>query len=59
MDKIDSQVAHDLTNEKSPKILLDLPELGKDWKVQCVLFGINGFTQSAKNEMRDAGGLLT
>lgn len=56
MDKIDRQIARDLIQEKAPKILLDLPEMGKGWMVQCVLFGRKGFTDAAKKEMRDAGG---
>ncbi len=56
LDKIDRQVAHNLIGEKTRKMLLELPDMGQGWKVHHALFGRMGFTDSAKSEMRRAGG---
>ena len=56
-DKIDRQVARDLIEEKTRKMLLDLPDMGEGWRVHYALFGRQGFTDSAKTEMRRVGGL--
>ena len=57
MDKIDRQVARDLIEEKARKMLLDLPDMGEGWRIHYALFGRQGFTDSAKTEMRRVGGL--
>lgn len=56
-DKVDQQVTLDLINEKTRKLLLDLPDMGQDWKVHHALFARQGFTDTAKTAMNRASGL--
>jgi hypothetical protein len=54
---VDRQVARDLTGEKTRLTLLELPELGQGWKVHYALFGHQGFTEAAQNEIQSFGGV--
>ena len=56
-DKINRQIARELTGEKTHLALLDLPDMGQGWKVYQALFGRQGFTEAAQNEMQASGGL--
>jgi hypothetical protein len=38
LDKIDRQIARDLTVEKTRLALLDLPDMGQGWQVYHALF---------------------
>ena len=57
MDKVDRQVARDLTGEKTRLTLLDLPNLGEGWQVFYALFGRQGFTDAAISEIQAVGGM--
>lgn len=57
IDKIDRQIARDLTGEKTRLTLLDLPNMGEGWQVSHVLFGRQGFTDSAISEMKASNGM--
>jgi hypothetical protein len=35
----------------------DLPDMGEGWRIHYALFGRQGFTDSAKSEMRRVGGV--
>lgn len=56
-DKIGRQVVRDLTEEKTRLTLLDLPDMGEGWQVYFALFGRQGFTDAAQNEIQESGGL--
>ena len=56
-DRVDRQVARDLTGEKTRLTLLDLPDLGHGWQVYYALFGRQGFTEAARNEIQTLGGV--
>ncbi len=56
-DRVDRQVARDLTGEKTRLTLLDLPDMGQGWRVYYALFGRQGFTEAARNEIRAFGGM--
>ena len=56
LDRIDRQVARDLIGGKTSLTLLDLPDLGKGWQVHHALFGRQGFTEAAQNEIKALGG---
>jgi len=57
LDKIDRQIARELIDKKTGLMLLDLPDMGQGWKVHHALFGRQGFTNAAKTEMKEVGGL--
>jgi len=57
LDKIDLQVARDLTGDKARLMLLDLPDMGQDWRVSFAIFGRQGFTTPACSEIQASGGL--
>jgi hypothetical protein len=56
-DRVDRQVARDLTGEKTRLTLLDLPDMGQGWQVYYALFGRQGFTEAARNEIQTSGGV--
>lgn len=56
MEKVDHQVARNLTGEKTRLTLLDLPDMGQNWQVYHFLFGRTGFTDAAQNEIQTMGG---
>ena len=47
-----------LMDGKTPLLLNDLPDDGKDWKVHYALFAQSGFTPAAKAEMQKKAGFL-
>jgi uncharacterized protein len=57
-DRVDRQVVRELIGEKAPLVLKDLPEEGKGWNVHYALFGRQGFTPAARDEMRLVHGSL-
>jgi ribosomal protein L18E len=56
LDKINRQIARDLTVEKTRLALLDLPDMGQGWQVYHAIFARQGFTDAARNEVQDSGG---
>jgi len=57
LERVDRQIARDLIDEKTRLALLDLPDMGQGWQVYHALFGRQGFTDAAQNEIRASGGL--
>jgi AAA+ ATPase superfamily predicted ATPase len=58
LDRVDRKVVQELTEDKTPLVLKDLPDKGVGWKVQHALFGRSGFTPTAKVEMDKIAGFL-
>jgi AAA+ ATPase superfamily predicted ATPase len=56
LDKIDRQIARELTGEKTRLALLDLPDMGQGWQVYHALFARQGFTDAARKEIQASGG---
>jgi len=58
-DRIDRQIARDLIEIKTPKLLADLAEeTGEaNWRAIPILFARNGFTPAAHADISHAGGL--
>jgi AAA+ ATPase superfamily predicted ATPase len=56
LDKIDRQIARELTGEKTRLALLNLPDMGQGWQVYHALFARQGFTDAAQNEVQASGG---
>jgi len=57
-DRVDRQVVRELIERKTPLVLRDLPDQGRDWNVHHILFGRKGFTPAAVNEMNLVKGQL-
>jgi len=57
-DRVDRQVVRELIEEKTPLALKDLPEAGVGWNVHYALFGREGFTPAARDEMSKVHGSL-
>jgi uncharacterized protein len=50
-DRVDRQVVHDLIDRKTPLVLRDLPDQGRDWTVAYACFARRGFTDAARQLM--------
>ena len=57
-DGIDRQIARELIEQKTPKVLASLPDGGKGWQVHHVLFARAGFTDAAQSEMQKVNGMM-
>jgi len=57
-DKVAREVAHDLFETKTPKLLRLLPEEGKGWSVHYALFSRAGFTPAARDLAESARAIL-
>lgn len=57
-DRVDRQIVRELIERKTPLVLRDLPDHGKNWNVHHTLFARKGFTSAAVNEMNQAKGKL-
>jgi uncharacterized protein len=51
-ERVDRQIARDLIEAKTPLVLRDLPEGGRDWRVSYACFARGGFTAAAR-QLRD------
>jgi AAA+ ATPase superfamily predicted ATPase len=58
IDEIDRQVIRELIEQKTPKVLADLPDAGAGWKVQYAFFARNGCTDAARREAARHNALL-
>ena len=58
LDEINHQVVRELIEEKTPKVLAELPDGGQNWGVTHAIFARRGFTPAARKTMRKQGGLL-
>jgi hypothetical protein len=56
LDKIERQIARELSGEKTRLALLDLPDMGQGWQVYHALFARQGFTDAAQKEIQASGG---
>lgn len=50
-DRVDRQIVQELIGRKTPLVLRDLPDQGRDWNVHHILFARKGFTPAAVTEM--------
>jgi hypothetical protein len=57
-DDVDLKVMRDLTDDKVPAVLKDLPDEGRGWRVSHVLFTRADVTTAAKTRMREVGGAV-
>ncbi len=64
-DGIDRQIARELIEQKTPKVLASLPDGGKGmsrgtrgWQVHHAIFARAKFTDAAQSEMQKVGGML-
>lgn len=57
LDDVDRQVARELIEIKTPRVLSELPGQGQGWKATPVLFARRGFTKAAREAIKEAGGL--
>ncbi|WP_129631059.1 ATP-binding protein [Candidatus Oscillochloris fontis] len=49
-DEVDRQVVRELIEQKTAKVLADLPNAGQGWTVQYAFFARRGFTAEAQHE---------
>ena len=56
LDSVDRQIARDLIDVKTPKLLAELPNGGNGWTVTHALFARRGFTKAALDTLKDQGG---
>ncbi|PDW02269.1 ATP-binding protein [Candidatus Viridilinea mediisalina] len=57
-DKLDRQVVRELIEQKTPRLLADLPNSGAGWSVSYAYFARSGFTSDAQHEAQRHGALL-
>jgi hypothetical protein len=57
-DGIDRQIARELIEQKTPKVLASLPDGGKGWHVHHAIFARAGFTDAAQSEMQKVNGMM-
>ncbi|NJN17518.1 MAG: hypothetical protein HC822_15230 [Oscillochloris sp.] len=57
-DAVDRQVVRELIEQKTPRVLRDLPNGGADWTVRYAYFARTGFTNEARNEATRHNALL-
>jgi AAA+ ATPase superfamily predicted ATPase len=55
-DRVDRQIIRDLIDGKTPLILRDLPDQGREWNVTHACFARGGFTDAARQLMNDHHG---
>ncbi|NJM40067.1 MAG: DUF234 domain-containing protein, partial [Anaerolineae bacterium] len=58
LDAIDRSTMRELTEDKTPKVLADLPNGGEGWRVTQALFTRRGITPAARAAMQQQGGLV-
>ena len=58
LDGIDRQIVRELIEQKTPKVLLALPNSGKDWHVHHAIFARGGVTPAAQAEMQKVSGMV-
>ena len=57
-DQVDRQVVRELIEQKTPKLLQDLPGKGEGWTIHYAFFARRGFTAEARAEAERRGALL-
>ena len=57
-DGIDRQIARELIEQKTPKVLAALPDGGEGWKVHYALFARGEITTAARAEIQKLGGMI-
>jgi len=57
LDGIDRQIARELIEQKTPKVLAALPKGGDGWQTHHAIFARSGITPAAQAEMKKLGGL--
>jgi hypothetical protein len=56
-EPVDRQIVRDLIEVKTPLVLRDLPDQGRDWAVTYACFGRAGFTPAARQFMDEHQGI--
>jgi AAA+ ATPase superfamily predicted ATPase len=57
-DGIDRQVVRDLLENKIPKVMVCLPDLGSGWHLHPAIFARGGITPAAREEMKKNQGIV-
>ena len=56
-DGVDRQIVRELIEQKTPKVLVALPDGGADWRIHHAIFARGEVTPAAQAELRKLGGL--